>query len=164
MKKINIRGWNKKPRTMLRFIKIGDIFCFEYSDNKFAFGQIIGKSISGHIAIIFNLIKDSPEILGVEIGEASVLGSPIIINSYGFFDKKNEGNWQIIGHEEDIDLSPYSHVAFRYGMPDGSKFGKVDISGKVYPKEFSPEEAKNWKPDSPMTDLGIKEYIIENLG
>lgn len=44
-------------------------------------------------------------------------------------------------------------------MPDGSKFGKVDITGKVYPKEFSPEEAKNWKSDSPMTDLGIKEYI-----
>lgn len=27
---VKIWGWDKKKRTMLRFIKPGDIFCFQY--------------------------------------------------------------------------------------------------------------------------------------
>ncbi len=34
MSKIKIWGWNKKKRTMIRYIKPGDIFCFELSEQK----------------------------------------------------------------------------------------------------------------------------------
>lgn len=159
MKKIKIRGWNTKPRTMLRFIKIGDIFCFEYSDNKFAFGQIIGKSISGHVGIFFNLFKDNPEITEQELNDLTCIGEPKIIDSYSLFDRKSEGNWQIIGHEENIDLMPYEKVYFKYGDPNGSKFGKVDIIGKTYPKEYSFEESQSWQWDSPKGDIAIKEFL-----
>ena len=40
---IKIREWNEKPRTKLRFIKIGDIFCYQFSEEMFVFGQILGK-------------------------------------------------------------------------------------------------------------------------
>lgn len=32
MTQIKIRDWNEKPRTKLRFIKIGDIFCYQFSE------------------------------------------------------------------------------------------------------------------------------------
>ncbi len=35
---IKIWGWEKKPRTMLRFLKSGDIFCFKYDDHTYCFG------------------------------------------------------------------------------------------------------------------------------
>ena len=30
---IKIREWNEKPRTKFRFIKIGDIFCYQFSED-----------------------------------------------------------------------------------------------------------------------------------
>ena len=32
---IKIWGWEKKPRTMLRYLKIGDIFCFQYDEHTY---------------------------------------------------------------------------------------------------------------------------------
>ncbi|WP_408603357.1 Imm26 family immunity protein, partial [Salmonella enterica] len=34
-------GWDKKPRTMLRFVKPGDIFCFKLDEDRYCFGRII---------------------------------------------------------------------------------------------------------------------------
>ncbi|PKD39928.1 phosphotriesterase [Methylomonas sp. Kb3] len=41
MSEIKIRGWGAKPRTMLRYIKSGDIFMFQVDDNRYGIGRIL---------------------------------------------------------------------------------------------------------------------------
>lgn len=33
--------WEKKPRTMLRYVKPGDIFCFKADVGRYRFGRIM---------------------------------------------------------------------------------------------------------------------------
>ena len=54
---IKIREWNEKPRTKLRFIKIGDIFCYQFSEEMFVFGQILGKVNVGHVIQFFDIFQ-----------------------------------------------------------------------------------------------------------
>ena len=57
---IKIREWNEKPRTKFRFIKIGDIFCYQFSEEMFVFGQILGKVNVGHVIQFFDIFQASP--------------------------------------------------------------------------------------------------------
>lgn len=63
-------GWDKKTRTMLRFIKAGDIFCFKLDEQRYCFGRIIIKFMVGHIAELFDNISNSPDISEAEIKQA----------------------------------------------------------------------------------------------
>ena len=51
---ITLWDWDKKPRTMRRFIKRGDIFCFRYDDNRYCFGRIIELITVGGLVEIFD--------------------------------------------------------------------------------------------------------------
>ena len=46
MDRVNLWGWDKKTRTMLRFIKVGDILCFKIneSEEKYGYGHWIIKN------------------------------------------------------------------------------------------------------------------------
>lgn len=63
---IKIWGWEKKPRTMLRFLKIGGIFCFKYDDHTYCFGRIMAHVIV-HIVEIFDYVSDQPVITDEDI-------------------------------------------------------------------------------------------------
>ena len=96
---IKIWGWEKKPRTMLRFLKIGDIFCFKYDDYTFCFGRIMAD-VMFHIVEIFDYISDQPVISEEDIlGANRLLVTPL--DTYSLFDRRSEGEWRIIGHQED---------------------------------------------------------------
>lgn len=43
MPQIKIREWNEMPRTKLRFIKIGDIFCYKFSEEMFVLVKSLEK-------------------------------------------------------------------------------------------------------------------------
>ena len=45
MDKVNLWEWDKKTRTMLRFIKVGDILCFKINEleEKYGYGILIAK-------------------------------------------------------------------------------------------------------------------------
>ena len=81
---IKIREWNEKPRTKLRFINIGDIFCYQFSEEMFVFGQILGKVNVGYVIQFFDIFQASPTITVEELSRAQFIGKPIIIDSYSF--------------------------------------------------------------------------------
>lgn len=159
MSRIKLHGWNKKVRTMLRFIKPGDIFCFKLDDGKYCFGRIISKIVTGHVAEIFDYISSIPEISEEEILNSKRLVEPIILDSYTLFDKKLEGEWRIIGSQNDYIPKDVSNIYFSYGVANSCK--KVDI----YDNETSITEleSKGMPRLSPRSDLYIRELVTNAL-
>ncbi len=84
-------GWKKKPRTVLRSIKPGDVFCFEVSKGRYCFGRIIAKVSVGHTAEIYDLFLPEPTVSEQQISAAKRIIPPVVLDSYGLFDKKNIG-------------------------------------------------------------------------
>ncbi|BDR57638.1 hypothetical protein XA3_00790 [Xylocopilactobacillus apicola] len=154
VRQFKFRDWRKKPRTMLRFIKPGDIFSFQIEDNLFGFGQIIADSMMGHSAEIFNYFNSSPEISKDNIIGAKRLISPIILDSYTLFDKKLEGDWRIIGHEENYNPKDIDGFFFKYGDPI---LKKVDLLGSV--TSTNAKEAEKYPYYTSQSDYDIKNLI-----
>ena len=84
MSNIKIWGWDKKKRTMLRFIKSGDIFCFELKNQQYCFGRIIAKTVVGHIAEIFDYISSDTFINAEIIEKSSRLMLLIVLDDQQF--------------------------------------------------------------------------------
>lgn len=66
-------GWDKKPRTMLRFVKPGDIFCLKFDESNYYFGRVISKIITGHVVEIFDFVATTPELTEEDISKESFL-------------------------------------------------------------------------------------------
>ncbi|MBI6568557.1 Imm26 family immunity protein [Pseudomonas synxantha] len=127
MSNIKIWNWDKKPRTMLRFIKPGDIFCLKINNNRYAFGRIVSKIFGGHTAEFFNIFLPTPNIDESHLKEAGTLLPVQLIDSYSLFDKKLEtdSDWRIIGHNENYKPINMSNIYFVYGLEGSCK--KIDI-------------------------------------
>ncbi|GKS08953.1 immunity 26 domain-containing protein [Pseudomonas syringae pv. theae] len=151
--KIKPYSWDKKAKTMLRSIKSGDIFCF-YLNGKYRFGRIMTRNRLGHVAEIFEHVSDSPDASTIEsIGR---VGCPVILDSYGLFDRKIEGDWRIIGHQEDYAPPQDEPMVFTMGIGEGCK--KVDIFDNV--TSIAEVEAKKLKNYSPLGES----RVIDELG
>lgn len=148
-----IYGWEKKKRTLLRNIKPGDIFCFALGEN-YRFGRIMTRNRFGHVAEIFEEISNSPTL--PELNFEKRIGRPIILDSYGLFDKKIEGDWRIVAHQEAYQPRPDEAIRFTYGKKGNCK--KVDIFDND--EDITESEAKKLPKYSPMGESGV----IEALG
>ncbi len=74
-------AWSKKPRTMLRSIRHGDILCIQLDELRYAFGQILCKILTGHVAVIFDATSLSPDAASVHerpATDADALRYPIL--------------------------------------------------------------------------------------
>jgi hypothetical protein len=123
--KLNMWGWDKKERTMLRFIKSGDIFCFQLNEYKYCFGRIISELIMGHVSEIIDYTSSYPIVSEENLEKSNRLAELIILDSYTLFDRKLEGEWRIIGHQEDYTPTNIENVYFTYGV--GKSCKKVDL-------------------------------------
>ncbi|WP_330986338.1 MULTISPECIES: immunity 26/phosphotriesterase HocA family protein [Enterobacterales] len=152
-------GWDKKPRTMLRFVKSGDIFCFRLDEGKYCFGRVISKIMTGHVAELFNFTSPVPEVTGKNIIELERVIDPIVIDTYSLFDKKVEsgGDWRIIGHQSNYEPTNVEHVYFSYGL--GSSCKKEDVFGNAY--SISEKEAWSLPRLSPQGDYDVKQLLKE---
>lgn len=150
-------GWDKKPRTMLRFVKPGDIFCFRLDENKYGFGRIISKIMTGHVAEVFNFTSYHPTIMESVIKKSNRAIPPIVIDTYGLFDKKGypESDWRIIGHHDNFTPESIEGIYFTYGLGDSCK--KVDIFDNEVP--ISEHEAKLYPRLSPHGDHDVKKLL-----
>jgi len=137
--KITLWGWEKKKRTMLRFIKVGDIFCFQHDENTFCFGRIISiMEKRAIIAEIFDYTSDTPIITEKDINNAVRMFPPVNLDVYSLFDRKIEGGeWRIIGRCEDFTLKDADNIFFTFGYP---QIYKMDIWGNK--TKISKEEAE----------------------
>lgn len=156
---IKFWGWNKKKRTAIRFIKPGDIFCFQLNEDRYCFGRIISKTLVGHVAEVFDYISEEPNIDGYQVETSLRVIEPVVLDSYSLFDKKTEGEWQIIGHQQDYAPTNMEGVYFTYGLSVWCKI--IDIYGNVTP--ISEEERSNYPLLAPKGDEYIKELITAKL-
>ncbi|MDV0597313.1 MULTISPECIES: immunity 26/phosphotriesterase HocA family protein [unclassified Enterobacter] len=150
-------AWEKKPRTMLRYVKPGDIFCFKVDGGKYRFGRIMSLMSVGHIAEIFDILSDAPEITEGEIDNAKRIIPPLIIDTYSLLDKKiePESDWRIIGHQDNYSPDNVDEVYFAFGIGDSCK--KKDFYGNIFTID---ENEWNALPKlSPKSDFDIKNLL-----
>lgn len=153
-----IWGWDKKPRTMLRYIKMGDIFCFQYDDYTYCFGQIIAKVIF-YIAKIFTYTSDKPIISEDVIQNGSLLTELVVLDAYSLFDRKTQGEWRIIGHQDNYSTSDAEGYYFAWG--EGAECRKTDIfDNTIY---ISEEEGEVLPKLAPHGDYAIKKQIVDYI-
>ncbi|ENT4820041.1 TPA: immunity 26/phosphotriesterase HocA family protein [Citrobacter farmeri] len=152
-------GWDKKPRTMLRFVKTGDIFCFQLDDDKYGFGRIMSLMTVGHISEFFDLFSKKPVITEEEINRAKRIIDPIIIDTYSLFDKKIESgsDWRIIGHQRGYSPKNVDGIYFAFGVGHDCK--KKDFYGNV--SHISQDEWENTPKLSPKGDYDIKKLLVD---
>ena len=153
-----IWGWDKKPRTLLRYIDAGQIFCFKLEDNKFCFGRIMTYNNIGHIAEFFDYCSDTPDITK-EIIESSKRVAVEIISSYTLFDRKSEGEWRIIGNCGNYIPTDVENIIYFYGLGSGTRI--TDFFG--HETFVSIQEAKKYPPLFSKGDYQIKADIINKL-
>jgi hypothetical protein len=158
MQKIKIWGWDKKIRTMLRFIKAGDIFCFEFDDRSYCFGRIIAETDWGHLAEIFDYISEEPYITIESLKNFSRVMAPIVLDSYSLFDKKIVGEWRIVGHQEDYIVPDFNDIYLTFGI--GNDWKKIDLYGNI--SKISTEEHSKYISASPVGDYIIKSLIQQH--
>ncbi len=158
---IIIKGWDTKKKTMLRFIKKGDIFCFKLNDSDYCFGRIIEKFSGGHVAEIFKSIKHEAKLSQDEIISSSRMFNPIVLDSYGLFDKKIYGDWQIIGNQKDYKPDDYDNIFFYYGAaPNALKL--ENIKGELV-KKIEVQETEGLQRSGPLGDQDIKIRVMKYL-
>ena len=159
MRKINLWGWDKKKRTMIRFIKAGDVFCFEIRDDLYGYGRIISVSILdlGAVAEILGYSFSPESITESDIMNRKRMFAPLLLDSYMLFDRKSEegSDWRIIGHQYDYAPSNMENVFFTYG--EGSSCNKVNIFGEVVP--ITSEEASRLPRARAQRDIHIKKML-----
>lgn len=157
---VKIWGWDKKKRTMLRFIKSGDIFCFPYDESKYCFGRIISKIMTGHVAEIFDYMSTDPIINERILNNSNRLMQVVILDSYSLFDRKSEGDWRIIGHEDNYVPQNVEDIYFTYGVALSCK--RMDIfSENIIPIEES--EKSKYIEISPNGDIDVKRLVTEKI-
>ncbi len=160
MQEIKLWGWEKKPRTPYRFIKPGDIFCFQLNQELYGFGRIISKPDMGHFVEIFDYVSEKPMIEIEDINKASRLMQVVQISTYMLIDCKDEGDWRIIGHQENFVPEDVDGVYFTYGVGSGCK--KMDVYGNEWP--INEEEKSNYLTLRSLHDHHIKKMVSECLG
>ncbi|MGS0897311.1 immunity 26/phosphotriesterase HocA family protein [Burkholderia stagnalis] len=150
-------GWDSKSRTMLRNIKTGDLFSFVLGNGKYGFGRIISPISLGHVVEFFDHIADDPDLNINDIVKLKRLKKPVVLDSYSLFDRKVEGDWRIIAHQEKFDPTNIGGIFFAYG--DGAGRRKIDLFGSESP--VSEKEAKTLPFYSPLGDVDVKREIYE---
>lgn len=155
---IKLWGWEKKPRTMLRYIKIGDIFCFKYDDHTYRFGRIMAEVIF-HIVEIFDYASDQPVIAEEDILAANrLLVTPL--DTYSLFDRRTQGEWRIIGRQEDYTPpEDVKDIWFSWGIASGCRKSNP-LDQTVF---ISEEEWRALPSLSPGGDYYVKREIAEQL-
>lgn len=154
-------SWDKKPRTMLRFVKPGDIFCFELNEHKYCFGRVISKILTGHIVEIFDFTLSSPDVTESDINKAKRIFLPVVIDTYGLFDRKGypDSDWRIIGHHNNYHPEDIDNVYFTYGVGNACK--KVNVFDEE--ESISEREAELYPRLSPHSDYHIKQLLKDIL-
>jgi len=170
MNNLKIWGWDKKPRTMLRYLKAGDIFCFKYDESTYYFGRILAIIPKfATISEIFDYTSDEPVITHEIIENAKRICHPVNIDAYSLFDRKltnktetgkaikmtdETSDWRIIGHYENFIPKDADSIFFTYGHP---LHKKMDIYRNSTP--ITAEEAMKLPVFTYLTDYDVSKMI-----
>jgi len=159
MSSIKIHGWNKKPRTMLRYLKVGDIFLFALDESSYAAGRILSRVAIGHGVEFFDLLLPQPEVTAEQIESAKRMGRPVFIDAYSLFDRRAEGDWRIVGHHHGFVPGEERGVYFTYGI---CPYRKVDLFDNEI-AIITESEARELPHYSPKGDAQVKRWLVPLL-
>ena len=158
MNELTLWHWDKKPRTMLRYIKAGDIFCFQYNEETYCFGRIISRLNSGTPAEIFDYTSNTPTISKEIIENTGRMFHPINLDIYTLFDRKRMGEWRIIGKYDDYKPLNVDNVFFTYGV---APYVKKDVYGND--TIITKAEAESLQDYGFLNDFHIKELVKSKI-
>ena len=104
MENIIILGWKKKPKTLYRYLKNGDIFAYQIREDLFGFGRILAKNPWGASAEFFDLFSSSTDaIFEKEIKQLETLFI-VVLDVYTLFQKKILlPEWRVIARSKNFD-------------------------------------------------------------
>lgn len=165
-RKIELWGWEKKPKTMLRYIKVGDIICFEVDNTgtSFGYGQLIAYlSIGGFVFKAMDIVHSNPNDIAIdEIINSETLGIPCILDVYTTLDKKKyikNGEWRVIGRENNFQIQSkdLENIYFVYGI-SGSQT-KINLLNET--NIISDEEANKYIDASINTGDQVKKWYVK---
>lgn len=155
---IEIWGWDKKPRTMFRYLDPGQIFCFKFDENKYCFGRLMTHCSVGYIAEFFDLTSSLPEITAEQIRSA-IRTEVTILDSYSLFDRKTEGEWRIIGKCNNYIPTEVDKIIFYFGV------GEILTLNDFFDRTalVSKNEALKFPPQSPFGDHMVKKLLADKI-
>jgi len=128
---------------------------FRVDDNRYGIGRILIKIDFGHLAEVFDEILHSTELSEEIIRHFKRVNSPIILDSYGLFDKKLEGDWRIVAQQDGFQMPTSDNVYFSYGATNSWK--KIDVFGNE--ESITGNEANKLPKYSPKGDREVKEML-----
>lgn len=166
---IKMWDWEKKKKTMKRFIKPGNIFCFQVNEKEYIFGRIIVKTSGGAVVEFFDYIKEDPNLSVKEVKDAKRLSNLVvedhvrgsesasfdeiiahpktlfsevlIINVLINFQDKMFGEWRIIGYQEDFTIpEDLLNIQFLFGAENMYKI--TDLFGNSEEKIVNEDAIK----------------------
>lgn len=98
MKSLKIFGWQKE-KTLYRYIKSGDIFCYQIAEKLYGYGRIIAKNYWSATAEFFDYFTQNPADFNFEkINNYPVLFK-CILDCVTLFQSKLESDWRIIAQD-----------------------------------------------------------------
>ena len=132
---MKIFNWEKN-RTLYRYLKNGDLFCFKIADKLFGYGRIIAKNKLGATVGIFDLFTSSP----VELFDYKNAGNyPIlfktVLDCHTLFESKLESDWRVIAQDpnyQDPTPSEITSINPALGVAHNADFS---IAQKIDEKE-----------------------------
>lgn len=83
----------------------------------------------------------------------------MVLDVYSLFDKKTEGEWRIIGHQEDYEPVNMENIYFVYGVSVWTKI--IDVYGKS--TSINEEERFNYPLLAPEGDEYVKKLVQHEI-
>ncbi|MGE8046190.1 phosphotriesterase [Pseudomonas monteilii] len=143
--------WHKKLKTRLNKVVPGDIFCFTLANGSYGVGRIMTRNSLGHVAELFETILCLPVVNTLPLKRS---GDPVILDSYSLFDRKAEGDWRIVAHDNEYQAPLDEPIRFSYGVADNKRL--VDIFDN---ETFLVGMEEDFPRYSPMGDEKIKKIF-----
>lgn len=143
--------WDKKLKTKLNKVVPGDIFCFTLANGSYGVGRIMTRNSLGHVAELFETILCLPVVNTLPLKRS---GDPVILDSCSLFDRKAEGDWRIVAHDNEYQAPLDEPIRFSYGVADNKRL--VDIFDN---ETFLVGMEEDFPRYSPMGDEKIKKIF-----
>jgi hypothetical protein len=107
-------GLQRQAEDHAPLIKPGDALMPALENSKYGLRRILSQVSLGRVAEILDAELAEPSLNAVSVDALRRRGRPTVVDSYGLFDKKLEGDWCIISHQDGFVPSNVDGVFFTH--------------------------------------------------
>ena len=96
---MKIFNWEKN-KTLYRYLKNGDLFCFKIADKLFGYGRIIAKNkLGATVGILICLLQVQLSYSIIKMLEITPILFKTVLDCHTLFESKLESDWRIIAQD-----------------------------------------------------------------